>query len=116
MAQDASASISVSSAIEPAVHLLLPSHVEKTSFGSSLSPSVKGGQSQSRGCGGTSADRTICEAGEGTGHLLADAKSGSVTSLSFFTVWICSDTPVLSPSCSAASLLAPSPLKKSLIP
>ena len=73
MARDASASISVSSAMEPAVHLRLPSHVEKTSSGSSLSPSVRGGQSRSRGCGGTSADRTICKAGEGTGHLLADA-------------------------------------------
>ena len=73
MARDASASISVSSAMEPAVHLRLPSHVEKTSSGSSPSPSVRGGKSQSRGCGGTSADRTICEAGEGTGRLLADA-------------------------------------------
>ena len=73
MARDASASISVSSAMEPALHLLLPSHVEKTSSGSSLSPSLRGGQSQSRGRGGTPADRTICEAGEGTGHLLADA-------------------------------------------
>ena len=72
MAQDASASISVSSAMEPAVHLLLPGHIETTSFGSLLSPSVRGGQSQSRGCGGTSADRNICKAGEGTGHLLAD--------------------------------------------
>lgn len=108
VAQDASASISVSSAMEPAVHLLLPGHVETTSFGSLLSPSVRGGQSQSRGSSARLAK------GLATSSLMA--KSGSVPSSSFFTMWIwfAQTLPVFSPSCSAASLLALCHLKKHL--